>query len=335
MTLPHRQIGPFKVSAVTVGCMALSHAYDVPPSEADAVRFLNHALDSGITMLDTAAIYGAGANESLLGKAVMHRRREFVLASKCVLDLVDGKRVLDGRPEVITRSLENSLRRLGTDHIDLFYLHRLDRDVPVEESVGALVRAREAGKIGHIGLSEMSADTVRRVHAVHPIAAVQSEYSICVRNPEIAVLDACAELGIGFVAFSPVVRGLLSRAIRSDDYARGDIRLGMPRFVEPNLSHNLKAVAEYEALADARGISPAQLAIAWLLSRRPFLTALVGTRTPVHLDENLGALDVTLDGDTLAAIDRIFAPGTIRGARYNGPTQAQIDTETFADEDLD
>ncbi|MGD9812443.1 MAG: aldo/keto reductase [Sphingobium sp.] len=334
MGLPSRKIGPFELSAVSLGCMNLSHAYDVTPSEEDAGRLLNHALDRGVTMLDTAAIYGAGANERLLGKSVMHRRSEFTLASKCVLDLIDGNRVLDGRPETVTASLDRSLKRLGTDHIDLFYLHRLDRNVPIEESVGALVRAKEAGKIGHIGLSEMSAETVRLAHAVHPIAAVQSEYSITTRNVEIGVLDACEELGIGFVAFSPVARGMLAGAVRNDDYAPGDLRLNMARFVEPNLTHNLEAVRAYEALAKEVGVTPAQLAIGWVLSRRSFVVALPGTRSPAHLDEDLGGANVKLPPETVAAIDHIFSPGAIRGARYNGPTQAQIDTETFPDEEL-
>jgi aryl-alcohol dehydrogenase-like predicted oxidoreductase len=242
-SLPVRKLGPFTVSAIGLGCMNLSHAYGEPLPEADGEVLLNRALDLGVTLLDTAALYGGGRNERLLGKAVMHRRSEFTLASKCVLFEKDGKRLLDGRPEVIAETLDGALERLGTDHIDLYYLHRLDKDVPIEESVGALVRAKEAGKIGAIGLSEMGADTVRRAHAVHPIAALQTEYSPMVRNPEIAVLDACRELGIGFVAFSPVARGMLAGSVKDEAYAAGDIRLSMPRFREPNLAHNLAVVA--------------------------------------------------------------------------------------------
>ena len=330
MLLPHRHCGPLEVSAISLGCMNLSHAYDVAPSEEEAARLLNHALDSGVTMLDTAALYGGGNNERLLGKAVMHRRHEFALASKCVLDQIDGKRVLDGRPETITGSLERSLTRLGTDHIDLYYLHRLDRNVPIEESIGALVRAKEAGKISHIGVSEMSAATVRRAHAVHPIAAVQSEYSICVRNPEVAVLDACKELGIGFVAFSPLARGFLADAIHDDAYVKGDIRLWLPRFVEPQLSENLKLAGRFNALARELDIEPGQLALAWVLSRGDNIIALPGTRSTKHLDENLGALRVTLDEDTRNRIDAIFSPGAIAGARYPASVQAQIDTELLS-----
>lgn len=333
--LPTRTIGPFTVSAIGLGCMNLSHAYGHPVSEAEGSALLNHALDLGVTFLDTAALYGGGSNERLLAKAVMHRRRDFTLASKCVLDMHDGKRGLDGSPAAITRTLDGALGRLGTDHIDLYYLHRLDRKVPIEDSVGALVRAVEAGKIGAIGLSEMGAATIRRAHAVHPIAAVQSEYSPVVRNPEIAVLEACRELGIGFVAFSPVARGLLCGAIRNDAYeSTHDIRHTMPRFTGENLHHNLIAVTAYEALARRVGASPAQLALAWVLARGDAIVPIPGTRRMAHLEEDLGALSLGLDASVFAEVDTIFAPGAIRGPRYAAAMQAQIDTETFDDEEL-
>ncbi len=335
MPLPTRTIGPFTVSAIGLGCMNLSHAYGKPLPEDEGATLLNHALDLGVTFLDTAALYGLGANERLVNRAVMHRRADFTLASKCVLDVVDGKRTLDGRPEAIARTLDGALDRLGTDHIDLYYLHRLDKTVPVEESVGALMRAKEAGKIGAIGLSEMSAATIRRAHAVHPIAAVQSEYSPVVRNPEIAVLDTCRELGIGFVAFSPVARGLLADAVHDDDYSKGmDIRATMPRFLEPRLSHNLAAVSAFNALAAEIGCTPAQLALAWVLAQDEIIVPIPGTRSIAHLEDNVGALAVTLDAATTARVDAIFAGDAIRGARYAAPMQAQIDTEVFADEEL-
>jgi aryl-alcohol dehydrogenase-like predicted oxidoreductase len=314
--------------------MNLSHAYGALPSEEDAIRLLNHALDRGVTMLDTAAIYGVGQNEMLLRKAVMHRRSEFTLASKCVLDLVDGKRVLDARPETIAGTLDRALQRLGTDHIDLYYLHRLDPNVPIEDSVGALAKAKEAGKIGAIGLSEMSAATIRRAHAVHTIAAIQSEYSATVRNPEVAVFDICEELGIGFVAFSPVARGLLAGAVKDDRYAEGDLRSILPRFTGDYLAHNLIAVAEFDALAAEIGAAPAQLAIAWVLARKPYIVALPGTRSIAHLDEDVGAITLTVTDDVMARIDSIFAPGAIRGGRYPANLQVQIDTETLPDEEL-
>lgn len=332
MTLATRTLGPLSVSAIGLGCMNLSHAYGTPPTEAEGARLLNRALDLGVTFLDTAAIYGGGANERLLGASVMHRRREFVLASKCVLDLVGGERVLDGRPETIRRTLDRALQRLGTDHIDLYYLHRLDRNVPVEDSVGELARAVEAGKIGHVGLSEMSAATIRRAHAVHPVAAVQTEYSPWVRNPEIAVLETCRQLGIGFVAFSPVARGFLAGAVHSADYAEGDIRAAMPRFVEPQLSHNLKVFERFRALAAEADCTPAQLSLAWVLARDPGIVPIPGTRSIAHLEEDLGALDVTLTPETIAAVDSLFRPGAIQGARYAPAMQAQVDTELLPEE---
>jgi aryl-alcohol dehydrogenase-like predicted oxidoreductase len=334
MTMPTRRIGPFSVSAIGLGAMNLSHAYGAPPPAEDGARLLNRALDLGVTLIDTAALYGGGRNEELIAGAIMHRKAEFILASKCVLEIVDGKRVLDGSPEAITRSVERSLARLKTDHIDLLYLHRPDHDVAIEDSIGALVQLKEAGKIGSIGLSEMSAETIRRAHAVHPIGAVQTEYSPVVRNPEIAVLETCRALGIGFVAFSPVSRGLLTGTIRNAAYEPGDIRHFMPRFVEPNLTHNLQAVAAFETLADGIGATPAQLALGWVLSRGEHVVPIPGTRNAAHLEEDLGALDLTLSPETLASIDAIFAPGAIRGARYLAPLQAQVTTETFPDEEM-
>lgn len=335
MTLPTRTIGPFTVSAVGLGCMNLNHAYGAPPSAEDGARLLNHALDLGYSLLDTAALYGAGENERLIGRSVMHRRAEFTLSSKCVLDMIDGKRGLDGSPAAIARTLDGALERLGTDHIDLYYMHRLDRRVPIEESIGALVRAREAGKIGAIGLSEMSAATIRRARAVHPIAAVQSEYSPAVRNPEVAVLDACAELGIAFVAFSPVARGLLAGAIRDGSYAEGDIRRSMPRFVAPSLAANLKLAAAFDALAAQAGLTPAQLALGWCLARRPFVVPIPGTTNPTHLAENLAAAARPLAADLVDAVDRLIPPGALHGARYAAAMQAQIDTELLPHERLD
>ncbi|HET9510032.1 MAG TPA: aldo/keto reductase [Sphingomonas sp.] len=334
MPLPNRHVGPFTVSAIGLGCMNLNHAYGTPPDEAQGIALLNHALDLGVTFLDTAALYGGGANERLVAK-VMHRRSEFTLASKCVLDMRNGQRILDGSPDAIAATLDAALGRLGTDHIDLYYLHRLDRDVPIEESIGALVRAKAAGKIGAIGLSEMSAATIRRAHAVHPIAAVQSEYSPAVRNPEIAVLDTCAELGIGFVAFSPVARGLLAGSVRDDAYDPGDIRRSMPRFIQPQLARNLTVVDRFDAVARGVGITPAQLALAWLLTRAPHVVPIPGTRSIAHLTENIAAGALTLTHDVLSQVDALFPPNRLAGARYPASAQAQIDTELLPDEPLD
>ncbi|WP_443970604.1 aldo/keto reductase [Sphingobium sp. CR28] len=330
--LPVRKIGPLSVSAIGLGCMNLSHAYDHIPDEKDAILLLNTALDAGVTLLDTAAIYGGGANERLIAKAVGHRRHEYTLSSKSVLDLIDGKRRLDGRPEAITASLDRSLERLGTDHIDLFYMHRLDKTVPIEESMGALVRAVEAGKIGAIGLSEMSATTIRRAHAVHPIAAVQSEYSPWVRNPDVAVLETCRALRIGFVAFSPVGRGFLTGAMARNDFPPGDIRLTLPRFQSPHFQRNLPLAKAFAALAAGAGITPAQLALAWVLARGPHVVPIPGTRSVEHLRENLFAATLRVSAEVLAEVDSIFTPGAVFGARYQPMMQAQIDTELLPEE---
>lgn len=329
MALPTRSIGPFQVSAIGLGCMNLSHAYGTPPDAAAGGALLNRALDLGCTLLDTAALYGGGDNERLLASAVMHRRAEFTLASKCVLD---DKRGLDGSPGAIARTVEGSLARLGTDHIDLVYLHRLDRRVAIEESVGALVRLKDAGKIGAIGVSEMSAETVRRAHVVHPLAAVQSEYSPAVRNPEVAVLETCREIGIAFVAFSPVARGLLAGSVRNDDYVEGDIRRAMPRFTAPLLSRNLARVARFDAIAGGAGMTPAQLSLGWVLARGAHVVPIPGTRSIAHLEENMAS--VPLDADLIAAVDALFPPGALEGPRYAAALQAQIDTETLPGEVL-
>jgi aryl-alcohol dehydrogenase-like predicted oxidoreductase len=334
MGMQTRALGDGHVTAISLGCMNLSHAYDVAPPEAEAVALLNRALDLGVTMLDTAALYGGGENEKLLARAVMHRRAEFTLASKCVLDMPGGKRVLDGSPAAIAASIDRSLARLGTDHIDLMYLHRLDPNVAIEDSVGALARAIEAGKIGMVGLSEMSAQTIRRAHAVHPIAAVQSEYSPMVRNPEVTVLETCRELGIAFVAFSPVARGMLAGAIRSDAYTAGDIRATMPRFVEPQLGRNLALVARFDAVAAEAGVTPAQLALGWVLSRGDHVIALPGTRSIAHLEEDVATLDRTIPAEAIAAVDAMFPIHAIAGPRYTAPMQAMIDTEVMPGEVL-
>jgi aryl-alcohol dehydrogenase-like predicted oxidoreductase len=333
--LPSREVGPFTVSAMGLGCMNLSHAYLPRPSADEAERLLLHALDAGVTFFDTAAIYGFGHNEELLGRTLMHRRDAFVLASKCVLTQVNGQRGIDGSAQAITATLDAALKRLRSDHIDLYYMHRLDPKVPVEESMGALVRAHEAGKIGAIGLSEMSAETIRRAHAVHPIAAVQTEYSLWTRNVEIAVLDTCEELDIGFVAFSPLGRGLLAGAIGgAEDLADGDLRKPMPRFHTPHVEANLRLFAQLAEIARELGGTAAQLALAWLLAKNPRIVPIPGTTSIAHLDEDLGALSLEVPAKVIARLDAIFTPSAISGARYTADAQAQVGTETWPDEPL-
>jgi aryl-alcohol dehydrogenase-like predicted oxidoreductase len=248
--------------------------------------------------------------------------------------MFDGKRGLDGRPEAIAGTLDGALQRLGTDHIDLYYLHRLDAKVPIEESIGALVRAKEAGKIGAIGISEMSAATLRRAHAVHPIAAIQNEYSPAVRNVEIGVLKACAELGTTLVAFSPVVRGLLAGAIRVADYQKGDVRSTMPRFLEPQLSENLKLVDAFDRIAADAGLTPAQLAIGWVLAQDEEIVALPGTKNIAHLEEDVATLAKSIPQDVIDAVTDLFPFNAMRGPRYAAFAQAQVDTELLPDEEL-
>ena len=334
MTLPTRRLGPFTVSAIGLGGMNLNHAYGEPPSPEDGAALLNRALDLGCTLIDTAALYGNGENERLIASAIGHRRADYTLSTKCVLDVIDGKRALDGSPGQIAKTVEGSLQRLKTDFVDMVYLHRLDKKVPIEESVGALVRLKEQGKLGAIGLSEMSAATIRRAHAVHPIAAVQREYSPAVRNPEIAVLETCRELGIGFVAFSPVARGLLAGAIQRPDYVAGDIRAMMPRFVDPAFGRNRPLVDQFDATAAKAGCTPGQLALGWLLAKGDDIVPIPGTRSIAHLEENLAAATIQIDPALIARIDALFAAGAISGPRYSAAMQVQIDTETFADEEL-
>ncbi|NMG34973.1 aldo/keto reductase [Azoarcus sp. TTM-91] len=328
-----RNLGPFPVGAIGLGCMNLSHAYGVPPAPEVAEQVLLRALDLGITHFDTAALYGFGANETLVGRVLSPYRSRFTLASKCGMTGVDGKRVIDGRPETIKRTCDEALARLRTDVIDLYYLHRWDKKVPIEDSMGAMAELVAAGKIRAVGLSEVSADTLRRAHAVHPVAAVQTEYSLWTRNAEIAVLDTCRELGAAFVAFSPVARGYLADAFHTvEDVAAfdaKDIRRAMPRFQGDNLVANLKLLDDYRALAQEAGCTPAQLALAWLLAQGGHVLPIPGTTNVAHLEENLAAADLKLDPTLLARAGELVNQRTVTGPRYNAPTQTEIDTEEF------
>lgn len=329
-----RRLGPFQVSAIGLGCMNLSHAYGVPPSPEEAATVLLRALDLGVTLFDTAALYGFGANEELVGRVLAPHRHRFTLASKCGLHGVnDGsgfKRVVDGRPETLKWSCEQSLRRLRTDVIDLFYLHRWDKKVPIEDSVGALADLVREGKVRSIGLSEVSATTLRRAHAVHAIAAVQTEYSLWTRNPEIAVLDACREIGAAFVPFSPLARGFLTAGLR--DVAgldAKDIRRSMPRFAPEAYAANLRLLDGYQALATELGCTPAQLALAWLLKRAEHIVPIPGTARVVHLEDDLGAMGVSLEASHMQRLDALINRHNVVGPRYDPASQAGVDTEEF------
>ena len=333
--MKQRQLGPFTVSAIGLGCMNLSHAYGPPVSPEQAEKVLLTALDAGVTLFDTAALYGFGANETLLGRVLKQHRRKFTLASKCGMQGVtqaDGKpmRVIDGRPETLKQTCEDALRRLQTDVIDLYYLHRWDKKVPIEDSVGALSDLVRQGKIQSIGLSEVSATTLRKAHAVHPIAAVQTEYSLWTRNPEIAVLDACKDIGAAFVAFSPVGRGFLCGApIDVSALDAKDIRRAMPRFAQATNSANQKLLAPYQALADQAGCTPSQLALAWLLHKAPHIIPIPGTTSVAHLKDDLGADAVKLSPETLTAVEALINQHTVVGERYNAQANSEVDTEVF------
>jgi len=326
-----RTIGPFSVEPIGLGCMNLSHAYAAPPPKEYGVRLLNRALDIGYDFLDTAALYGLGANEALLAEAVGHRRKEYMLASKCGMLFIDGKRTIDSRPDAIRQVCEDSLRRLKTDVIDLYYLHRWDKKTPIEESIGEFSRLIEEGKIRAIGLSEVSAATLRKAHAEHPIAAVQSEYSLWTRNPEIAVLDACRELGVAFVPFSPVARGFLTSTPPDPaTFVEKDIRRPMPRFQGENYRLNLTLLSEYQTIARDAGCTPAQLALAWLLARGEDLIPIPGTMNIEHMEENFAAKDVSLSPEIVQRLDALINENTVHGARYPANVQPEIDTEEFS-----
>ena len=332
----YRRLGPFSVSAISLGCMNLSHAYGAPVSAEQGERVLLAALDAGVTMFDTAALYGFGTNETLVGNVLSKHRSRFTLASKCGMTGVDvagdGKRVrvIDARPETIRATCEAALKRLQTDVIDLYYLHRWDKQVPIEESVGALADLVTAGKIRTIGLSEVSAATLRRAHAVHPITALQTEYSLWTRNPEIAVLDACKELGVAFVAFSPVARGFLCGGLQDiSTLDAKDIRRSMPRFMPENHAANLKLLPAYQALAKQAGCTPAQLALAWLLHQGEHIIPIPGTTSIEHLHEDLCAMDVSLDASILQRLNTLINEKTVAGNRYTDQANREVDTETF------
>ena len=328
--MKNRALGPFNVSAIGLGCMNLSHAYGAPVTAEQGEAVLMHALDRGVTLFDTAALYGFGANEDLVGKVLSKHRRHFTLASKCGMAGVDGKRVIDGRPATIKRTCEEALKRLRTEVIDLYYLHRWDKTVPIEDSVGALSVLVRQGKIQTIGLSEVSASTLRKAHAVHPITALQTEYSLWTRNPEIAVLQACKELGTAFVAFSPVGRGFLTGTLT--DVATldaKDIRRSMPRFAPENYAANLRLLGGLKTIAHESACTLAQLAIAWLLQQGEHIIPIPGTTRIAHLDEDLAAADVQLSPQMLAQLDTLMAPRAITAGRYNAQSQSEVDTEEF------
>jgi aryl-alcohol dehydrogenase-like predicted oxidoreductase len=317
---------------IGLGCMNMSHAYNTPVSDDEAIKGFREAFEMGYRHFDTATLYGGGKNEKVVGEALKSVRDEIFLASKCVLYIDPEKgKALDGRPETIKAQCEASLKRLQTDQIDLYYLHRRDFDVPIEESAGAMADLIKEGKIASYGLSEMSADTLRAAHKECPVAAIQTEYSLWTRNPEIAVLKACRELDVTFVAFSPLARGFLSLTIDNlDELAEKDIRRAMPRFYPENFEQNRALLSDYVAIAERADCTPAQLALAWIRAKDPSIVSIPGTRFVEHMRDNLGAADVTLSSDIVNELEQLINRDTVAGERYSAGQQTEIDTEEFA-----
>ena len=325
-TLAGRMVAP-----VGLGCMNLSWAYAAPPAHGDKIKLLERALELGYDHLDTANIYGLGKNEELLGEAVSARRDAFLLASKTGIVIDGERRGIDCSPEAMTNSIDASLARLRTDHIDLFYMHRFDPKVPIAESVGALARAVDAGKIGGYGVSEWSAAHIREAHAVHPMAAVQTEYSLWTRQPEIAVLETTRELGIAFVAFSPVARGALGGELGdAPQFDQRDIRRTMPRFMAGHWPANRALIARFEELANGAWVAPAQLALAWLLAQGPHVHVIPGTTSIAHLEENFATLSLDIPASVIEEAGALIDQASVSGPRYSAAMQATIDTEDFA-----
>jgi aryl-alcohol dehydrogenase-like predicted oxidoreductase len=312
-----RKLGGLEVGAQGLGCMGMSQAYGVRDNDDESIATIHRALDLGVTLLDTANVYGAGVNEDLVGRAIAGRRDEVVLATKFGIVWTDGAMGARGDAEYVKQSCDESLRRLGVDHIDLYYQHRVDPATPIEETWGALASLVEAGKIRYAGISEASAATIRAAHAVHPVTALQSEWSLWTRGIEGEILDTCRELGIGVVPFSPLGRGFLTGAVKSvADLPEDDMRRGLPRFAEENFARNMAIVDALRKLAEAKGVTAGQLALAWVQAHGEDVVPIPGTKRRKYLEENVAAASLELTADDLAAIEAAAPADAIAGERY-------------------
>ncbi len=330
--MKRRRVGTSEVAEIGLGCMNLNHAYGHPPDPASARTLLLRAVDLGVEYFDTAALYGFGRNEELLGEVLAPHRQRIFLASKCGMTGVNGKRVIDGRPQTLKDTCRQSLQRLRTEVIDLYYLHRWDKRVPIEESIGALADLVSAGQVRHIGVSEVSKETLLKAHAVHPISAVQSEFSLWSRNAELGVLEASRSIGAAFIAFAPLGRGFLADAIDDPQaFAANDIRRSMPRFLEPHYSANQRLLAGLRALAQEADCTPAQLSLRWLLDRAPHVLPIPGTTSVAHLEENLDASKTTSGAALVARLGALINSRTVSGPRYAAEVLAEVDTEESPD----
>ncbi len=315
-----------EVSAIGLGCMGISQSFGPSPERPEMVDFLRQAVEHGVTLFDTAEVYGPYDNEEVVGEALEPLRDQVVIATKFGFSLDDSPRQLDSRPEHIRAALEGSLRRLRTDHVDLLYQHRVDPEVPIEDVAGAVKDLIQEGKVRHFGLSEAGVDTIRRAHGVQPVTALQSEYSLFWREPEGAILDTLSELGIGFVPFSPLGRGFLTGTVdATTEFSDGDIRANLPRFTTEARQANLALVERVRAVAERREASVGQVALAWLLAQGPSIVPIPGTRRLSRLDENLGAAEVTLTPDDLTELDDASTQVRIVGERYPEAMQRLID----------
>jgi aryl-alcohol dehydrogenase-like predicted oxidoreductase len=334
-TMPSRQLGPFEVSAIGFGCMNFSHGYGQKMTADQARPVIEAVLGAGTTLFDTAMLYGNGHNETLLSEIlVADHRDDIVLCSKGGMVAEQGpdgyRRRIDSKPQTIVQNCHDSLQRLKTDVLDLYYLHRWDKVTPIEEVVGAMGRLVEQGKVRTIGLSEVSAATLRKAHAVHPITAVQSEYSLWTRNPEIALLQTCEDLGVQLVAFSPVGRGFLTDSWAGlQGLAADDLRQKMPRFLSPALDHNQVLLSALRDKARALGMTTAQLALAWLLKKSPAIIPIPGTTSVGHALENAAAASKALSQADWQAVDQLIGQHNVAGGRYDAAAQAGVDTENF------